>query len=98
MTSRKKSGVALWAIVALVVVLVGYPLSFGPACWLASHADSGGDFVSAIYQPFLRVYMKGPPGIQDVARWYVNLAATDDWCVVRGATGDRWCKCPEPLQ
>ena len=34
MTSdRKKPGVAFWATVALVVVLVGYPLSFGPACW-----------------------------------------------------------------
>ena len=26
---------AFWITVALVVVLVGYPLSFGPACWLA---------------------------------------------------------------
>jgi len=27
MTSRKKHGVAFWAAVALVVVLVGYPLT-----------------------------------------------------------------------
>ena len=34
MTSdRKKPGVAFWAIVVVVVGLVGYPLSFGPACW-----------------------------------------------------------------
>jgi hypothetical protein len=32
MTSdRKKPGVAFWATVVLVAVLVGYPLSFGPA-------------------------------------------------------------------
>jgi hypothetical protein len=33
---RKKPGVAFWATVGLVVVLVGYPLSFGPACWIVS--------------------------------------------------------------
>jgi hypothetical protein len=36
MTSdHKKLGVAFWGTVGLVVVLVGYPLSFGPACWLS---------------------------------------------------------------
>src|SRR5262245_62256845 len=34
MTSdRKKPGAAFWATVAIVVALVAYPLSFGPACW-----------------------------------------------------------------
>ena len=36
MTSRKKPGVAFWATVAVVVVLVAYPLSFGPLVWLDS--------------------------------------------------------------
>jgi hypothetical protein len=31
MTNRKKPGVAFWATVVVVVVLVAYPLSFGPA-------------------------------------------------------------------
>jgi hypothetical protein len=35
MTDRKKPGVAFWATVVGVAALVGYPLSFGPACWLA---------------------------------------------------------------
>src|SRR5437773_482439 len=34
MTDRKHSSLALWITVALVAVLVGYPLSFGPAVWL----------------------------------------------------------------
>ena len=33
MTSRKKPGVAFWATVGLMVV--GYPLSFGPAAKIA---------------------------------------------------------------
>ncbi len=35
MSDRKKPGVAFWATVALLVVLVWYPLSFGPACAVA---------------------------------------------------------------
>lgn len=30
MTFRKKTGLAFWATVVLVAVLVGYSLSFGP--------------------------------------------------------------------
>jgi len=33
MTSHKKPGPAFWATVTVVVALLGYPLSFGPACW-----------------------------------------------------------------
>ena len=38
-TSSKKPGVAFWAAVVVVVVLVVYPLSFGPACWITSRTD-----------------------------------------------------------
>jgi hypothetical protein len=42
MTSRKKPGVAFWATVALVVVLMAYPVSFGPACWIGSRTAEYG--------------------------------------------------------
>jgi hypothetical protein len=50
MTDRKIPGAAFWATVALVVVL-GYPLSFGPACWITSHTNVGARAVPAIYRP-----------------------------------------------
>ena len=37
MTDRKKPSIALWLTVALVAVLVAYPLSVGPAQYLAAH-------------------------------------------------------------
>jgi hypothetical protein len=50
MTDRKKPGVAFWATV--VVVLLLYPLSFGPACWLASRTDTGKNAVfKTVYWP-----------------------------------------------
>ena len=36
MTNRQKSTAGVWITVALVAVLVGYPLSFGPAIWLTA--------------------------------------------------------------
>ena len=40
MTSRKQPGVAFWAIVVVVLVLA-YLVSFGPACWVSSHLIAG---------------------------------------------------------
>jgi hypothetical protein len=37
-SDRKKPSVAFWAIVVVVVFLVAYPLSFGPACWWVSRS------------------------------------------------------------
>jgi hypothetical protein len=38
MTDRKKPGVAFCASVVVGMVLVGYPLSYGPVAWLAFRA------------------------------------------------------------
>src|SRR5262245_22978664 len=43
--SHKKPGVAFWATVVVVVVLVAYPLSFGLACWWFSPPWSDGPWL-----------------------------------------------------
>ena|SRR5262245_6400636 len=48
--SRKKPGVAFWATVVVVMGLVGYPLSFGPACWIATRTGT------AEAKPFVVAY------------------------------------------
>jgi len=50
MTDHKHPTAAFWITVALVVVLVGYPLSFGAACWL-TRARDGILLGPAIYLP-----------------------------------------------
>ena len=50
MTDRKKPGAAFWATVVVVVVLI-YPLSFGPACWISSRFNRGAKLVPIIYLP-----------------------------------------------
>lgn len=45
---------AKWTAVGLaVLVLTGYPLSFGPACWLTSRYGSLYPSFSATYQPLV---------------------------------------------
>jgi len=54
MTSpRKKPSAGFWIVVAMVAVLVGYPLSFGPACWLT--AGQHGRMTP--YHPVMMVYV-----------------------------------------
>ncbi len=47
--SRKKPGVAFWATVVVVVGMVAYPLSFGPASWLLER-------VPTFHRPFVQMY------------------------------------------
>jgi hypothetical protein len=50
--SRKHSSAAFWASMVVVVALVGYPLSLGPACWIASHKTHwSAPVLSRIYWP-----------------------------------------------
>src|SRR5262245_62030222 len=51
MADCKKSGAAFWATVVVVVALVAYPLSFGPACWISCWTNTGQGAVSLVYRP-----------------------------------------------
>ena len=78
MTSRKKPGVAFWATVVLVVVLVGYPLSVGPACWITSRIESeqGVRVVTAIYRPLVK---HSPLPIRHAITRYAELGSPTGW-------------------
>src|SRR5262249_23311591 len=51
MTDRRGPTTAFWATVVVVVVLVAYPLSFGPACWVSCWMNAGQGAVTLIYRP-----------------------------------------------
>lgn len=90
MTSRKKPGVAFSATVALVVVLVGYPLSFGPACWWftrTTHDSAFGmtftqHYAPRFYWPLGWLAANGPTPVANAINWYGTRRY--DW--VRGPT------------
>ena len=90
MTDRKKHGMAFWATVAAAVVLVAYPLSFGPACWWFSTAVMPGEFKYAthgtltslkykyaprFYWPIGWLAVNGPNSVGRVIRRYARIGS-----------------------
>ena len=71
--SGKKPGVAFWATVVatMFALLLAYPLSFGPACWLCGtddHFDDGA--FCTFYRPLVVVVEHSPQSVRNAARWY----------------------------
>jgi hypothetical protein len=69
MTDGRKPGVAFWATVALVVVLVVYPLSFGPACWINGRTGVGTNAISIVYRPIIW-YASNDLRVRRPVQWY----------------------------
>jgi len=46
---------AKWTLAGVIAVPALYVGSFGPACWLASHAEGEIPMLATVYQPLLRV-------------------------------------------
>ena len=82
---RKKTGVAFWAIVALVVVVL-YVVSFGPAVWLTAHHQNRFTVPTFefVYQPILLLCADGPWTIAQAIRWYASFG-TDGLFLVKTA-------------
>ena len=91
MTSRKKPGLAFWATVVAVVALVGYPLSFGPACWWFSDSHPivvpGPKYAPQPYWP-VGMAMKYVPGVWRIMSWY-GLPSGEGVLVVPAAPGHK---------
>ncbi len=77
---RKKPSAGFWITVALVGVMVGYPLSFGPACWITSRTNTGASAIPVLYRPL--TWAMSPYSdttINRVSTWYAKIGAPDDW-------------------
>ena len=78
---RKKPGVAFSATVAVVVVLVAYPLSMGPAAWLAWQDWTPQWALMAygrFYSPILHLAASGPQPIYDLVDRYIRIWPSPD--------------------
>jgi len=95
--SRSKPGVAFWATV-VVVVLVAYPLSFGPACWLAPHSETVHRCIHVLHYPILWMTLKThreiAPGVFEegwldpCVQWYATCGRNDDRFPALGQEGE----------
>ncbi|MDB5336942.1 MAG: hypothetical protein JWN70_2561 [Planctomycetaceae bacterium] len=75
-TPRRTSGA--WIPIALLAMLLLYPLSFGPACWVATRMSSvNGDRFNQIYFPIIWTYNNSPDAVQQVIWTYASLGEGD---------------------
>ena len=79
MTDRKKPGVAFWITVALVAVLVGYPLSYGPVGWFCERPICPTWFQNVadrFYDPLMWTLRLAPVTVQNAWTNYVLIFFT----------------------
>ncbi len=83
MSEHRKPGVAFWTSVT-AALLLAYPLSFGPACWMTSRLGAGARFIPIVYRPMtvpLRWWddagTLAPVG--SAVNWYSQLGAARGW-------------------
>jgi hypothetical protein len=72
---QKKPGVAFWATVSLVALLL-YPLSIGPVIWLGAHGflpESLEPALVVFYSPVIWAAEDGPAAISRPVNWYADL-------------------------
>jgi hypothetical protein len=67
----QKQSFSLGRVIAALLLIVGYPLSFGPFVWLSSH-DMMPGIVGIIYQPLFWVYSICPEPVQAVFEAYLE--------------------------
>jgi hypothetical protein len=87
---QRKPRIGFWATVAFSIALL-YPLSFGPACWLAARPDvppgvKSGDYgprAMIFYWPLSKLLVQdGTPGISPVLEWWIGLGVRRGYVLV----------------
>jgi hypothetical protein len=77
-----RDGSAKWTLMALLVMISLYPLSFGPACWWFPSPIFAGrsDICRAaqVYWPFGLAVKRGVPGAKWFVGWYGTLFGPRD--------------------
>jgi hypothetical protein len=59
-------------------VLVGYPLSFGPACWLTMRLNLPSEVINFGYHPIVWSFDRVPREIRDFAMWYSEVGGNGE--------------------
>jgi hypothetical protein len=78
-SDRKHPSAAFWATVVLVAALVGYPLSFGPACWLADYSGMGKEIIPMIFTPAIWCSANGAAPVSAGINWWAHLCCKNEW-------------------
>jgi hypothetical protein len=94
MTSdRKKPGVAFWATVVVVAVLIGYPLSAGPIAYLETRdllPSQVTKVIELFYWPLNWIFDHSPESVREAMWSYSKLWIPEDHPIRQMQPGDTW--------
>jgi hypothetical protein len=98
--NRRERWAKWMALAAAIGIPALYVASFGPVCWISSHAldridHIGARTVSELYQPILFLAWSGPSIAQRPVIWYMRLWSSDRWQIGYVSGGVQWG--PRPL-
>ncbi|MGQ0634000.1 MAG: hypothetical protein ACT4QC_05305 [Planctomycetaceae bacterium] len=85
--ARDKPTVGFWATVVVVALVILYPLSFGPACWINQRTGVGASAIPMIYWPIARQTDR------KFGEWSCRRTAVPElivWNARLGINGDQW--------
>jgi hypothetical protein len=69
---RERSRRLIWAIALAAAALLGYPLSFGPACRLVAEGVMPYSHLETAYQPCIRLAIDGPQPLHGPFWWWAE--------------------------
>ena len=75
MPSHRQPTAGFWISVALVAELVGYPLSLGPACWLADRSIISDKPVATMFLAILDFAFKRDSAAALLLNWWTDIGA-----------------------
>lgn len=89
---RRKHGAAFWVIVAMIMILL-YPIGFGPACWISERTEDDGKILSFVYSPVIRlIFMNRTFG--DLAQKYMKCGLRSNVWPRLSPSGIEWASLP----
>lgn len=71
MSNPQNTRAVAWLMLSILLVLLSYPLSFGPACWLADRGVVPIDAVFKGYAPIISAMREVKP-VRSVFLWYAK--------------------------
>jgi hypothetical protein len=89
-TNRKHPSAGFWITVALVAVLVAYPLSVGPACWIATRIDGGENAWNIAYRPIVVALLSCSDDLYDAVEGFLLRGVPEGTHFWRYSKGLRW--------
>jgi hypothetical protein len=90
MSDSSKKHSVMFRVIVTLAILLAYPMSFGPACWLSQRTGTGHDYVWIAYRPFWWTMKNGSEPLRESLFQYATSGAEHGKMLAVGDLDYRW--------